>query len=250
MESTITINKDCTPELEEIMEQHNVNHLQIGKFFFVPAFERFPNWDILKTWGTGLFPVSFDEREDLPAELKDPKYRSQLIYFWGIGSRENPEKKPSILPDQIAGLLALQDLLYKQEDLGGRIVLDPFCGLGIYSVMAAKIGADVVGIDKSPNNAKRNVELNNMGNRVRFIEVKEDLSEIDFKSLSPIYVLVLHSYALDESSVQTITENLKDCELVISCDPHRDEPTLRKAGYSFITPIHYSRARAIIAQRK
>jgi len=106
----------------------------------------------------------------------------------------------------------LEDFL-KSNELEGKRVLDYCCGSGVYSILPAKLGAEVTGIDFSKNsikNAKTRAKNCGVADACKFYS--EDVEEMTFNSGKYDFILLIDSllYLDMNKTFIKLSEMLKD----------------------------------------
>src|SRR2546423_9535632 len=88
--------------------------------------------------------------------------------------------------------------------LQGKTVLDVGCGDGLNSVMLAKMGASVTGLDISPgaiDAAQRRAALNGVSERTRFVCAPAETADLEPDSFDIVWGAAILHHVLDDLDV-------------------------------------------------
>lgn len=125
--------------------------------------------------------------------------------------------------------------------LPGKSVLDVGCGEGTNSILLAKLGAQVTGIDISPKSielASKRAEINQLTGSCRFVCSPLETAELAPHSFDVIWGdAILHHVIADLSNVLTrLTRWAKPGGLMVFGEPVNFNQTLRRIR--FMVPVH------------
>lgn len=124
------------------------------------------------------------------------------------------------------------------KNLQGKRVLDVGCGDGNNSVLLAKLGAHVTGIDVSPKSiqvAKKRAEVNGVSNLVQFVCSPVEEAEIPPHSFDVIWgdAILHHMIENLEFVLQQLTLWAKPGALMLFSEPVNLNRTLRRLRFAF-----------------
>jgi 2-polyprenyl-3-methyl-5-hydroxy-6-metoxy-1,4-benzoquinol methylase len=117
--------------------------------------------------------------------------------------------------------------------LKGKTLLDVGCGDGMNSVMLARMGAQVTGIDVSPGAievARRRAEFNGVSNQVRFLCSPVEKAALPDRTFDVVWGDGILHHVLDD--LELVLSHLARCAkpdgVLIFSEPINLSPTLRK----------------------
>jgi SAM-dependent methyltransferase len=118
-------------------------------------------------------------------------------------------------------------------DLRGRTVLDVGCGDGLNSVMLARLGARVTGVDVSPGaiaTARRRAEVNGVADRVSLLASPVEAADLPEASFDVIWADAILHHVLDELDLvmERLTRWAKPDGLLVFSEPVNLVPLLRR----------------------
>jgi SAM-dependent methyltransferase len=175
------------------------------------------------------------------------RWDSEASFFDRLGQRLEADLKP-FTPWQLGRYLAHPRRIYDKEfrfrllgDLGGQRVLDLGCGEGSNSVLLARAGATVVGVDLSPKLvelAHRRAALNNVADRVRFHCSPIERVELEPRSFDLIWGDGVLHHLLDvlEPTLQRLLTWARPGARFLFSEPVNLNPLLRRLRLK--VPIH------------
>jgi SAM-dependent methyltransferase len=126
-------------------------------------------------------------------------------------------------------------------DLPGKTILEFGCGEGEDSMILAKFGARVTGLDVSPRAielAKRRAALNGVSDRTEFVCAPLNASTLPEKSFDIIWIDNVLHHVLDDldDTMRALLKAAKPAATIICTEPVNLNKTLRKIR--FLVPVH------------
>lgn len=172
------------------------------------------NVDQIKKWES--VEVERSASEAKRRETENLKIADDIIY------RYTHTKKDTAFP--------LEYSYWLLQDIAGKTVVDYGCGLGENSVLIASLGANVIGVDISPELielAIRRLELHDLDRRAEFRVASAHALPFDDESVDVVFgMAILHHLDLKNSS-QEVHRILKKGGRAIFMEPVRNSKMIK-----------------------
>jgi len=122
-------------------------------------------------------------------------------------------------------------------DLRGKKVLDVGCGEGTNSILLAKLGATVTGIDISPKSieiARKRAEINQVAGSCRFVCSPLETAELETHAFDVIWADAILHHIIPELPLvlDKLTEWAKPDALMVFSEPVNFNQTLRRIRFT------------------
>jgi len=171
---------------------------------------------------------------------RETRWREEAAFFDDVAGRTSEESLPL---DPLAVERYSRPVLRRRfnkefrfrllGDLEGKTVLDVGCGDGLNSVMLAKLGARVTGIDISPQAvevARRRAEVNGVSDRVSPLAGPIEAIELPENSFDLVWADAVLHHVLDdlETVMDRLTRWVKPEGLLVFSEPVNLFPMLRR----------------------
>ena len=118
-------------------------------------------------------------------------------------------------------------------DLRGKTILDVGCGDGLNTVMLARLGARVTGVDVSPRaveRARRRAEVNGVSGRVRLLASPIEAADLPADAFDLVWADAVLHHVLDE--LDLVMDRLTRCArpdgLLVFSEPVNLAPVMRR----------------------
>lgn len=171
---------------------------------------------------------------------REERWREEAAFFDGLAERMTDETLPI---DPLALERYSRPVLRRRfnkefrlrlmGDLTGKTVLDVGCGDGLNSVLLAKLGADVTGVDvstKAVELARRRALVNGVSDRVSLLASPIEAAELPDDAFDVVWADAILHHVLDdlEAVMNRLTRWAKPDGMLLFSEPVNLVPALRR----------------------
>ncbi len=181
---------------------------------------------------------------DEPLRDRDERWREEAAFFDKTAAEIDLKPIDPLALRRYSGPLrrrfSMEYRLRVPDGLRGKKVLDVGCGDGTNSVLLARLGADVTGIDISPKLieiAKSRAEINHVADTCRFVCSPLEIADLPVHSFDIVWGDAVLHHLIPELPVlmERMTQFAKPGALTIFAEPVNFNQTLRRIR--FMVPV-------------